>query len=135
VIAPKKEGAMKLDKLTTLLVVDRIEDCLPTWEKLGYSVSVRVPTSGAAGFVILHGAAGELMLQTRASLADDLPAVAARHPSFLLYADVKSLSAARKTLSGATVIVAERETFYGANESWLELEQGTILGLAQHEKG
>ncbi|MDQ2646514.1 MAG: hypothetical protein M3020_22080 [Myxococcota bacterium] len=122
-----------LTKLTTLLVVDDIEACLPEWQALGYAVSVRVPESGAAGFVILKGPNhSELMLQTRKSLADDLPAVARKKPSFLLYGDVAELSKARRQLGAAKVLVEERSTFYGATESWLELENGVILGLSEH---
>ena len=82
---------MQLEKITTLLVVDSIEAVLPTWNKLGYSVSVRVPETGTLGFVILQGEPGELMLQTKRSLKEDLPAVAKLKPAHLLYADVKSL--------------------------------------------
>lgn len=122
-----------LTKLTTLLVVDRIEACLPDWEALGFAVSVRVPESGTAGFVILKGPNdSELMLQTRASLAEDLPVVARKKPSFVLYGDVDKLARARKALGKARVLVEERSTFYGATESWLELESGVILGLSEH---
>ena len=123
---------MVLKKLTTLFVVDRIEACLPQWEGLGFSIVDRVPESGPAVFVILHGAAGNVMLQTRESLAEDLPDIAARRPGSLLYAEVASLAEARKALHGATVIIAERKTFYGATESWVELEGGIFLGLSQH---
>jgi hypothetical protein len=123
---------MKLDKLVTLLVVDAIEECLPAWEALGYKVTVRVPESGALGFAILNAASGELMLQTRKSLAEDLPAVAARRPKTLLYADVASLTEAKKALRGAEVLVARRKTFYGATEAWLGLPGNVILGLAEH---
>ena len=124
-----------LKKLTTLLVVDQIEPCLPSWEALGYEVTVRVPESGEMGFVILQGPPGgaaELMLQTRASLREDLPSVARKEPSFVLYADVDSLPKARAALQGAEVLVDERETFYGATESWLALPGGAILGLSKH---
>jgi hypothetical protein len=121
-----------LKKLTTVVLVESIEKQLPSWEKLGYSVVTRVPDSGAAGFVILHGAAGELMLQTHASLAEDLPEIAKRKPSALLYADVESLSATKKALAGAEVIVDKRKTFYGATEAWLALPGGTFLGLSEH---
>src|SRR5689334_10276403 len=114
-------SGMKLDKLTTILIVDRIEPCLPAWKRLGYEVTVRVPKEGSPGFVILAGHAGELMMQTRESLADDLPDVAKRKPTHLLYGDVGSVTSARKALS-AKVIVEERKTFYGALETWLELE-------------
>ena len=123
---------MALSKLTTLLVVDQIESCLPAWEALGYAVTVRVPEAGPAGFVILVGPAGELMLQTRESLAEDLPVVAERRPSHVLYGDVPSLADAKRALPTATVLVAQRKTPYGATEAWLELEGGAILGLSEH---
>jgi hypothetical protein len=122
---------MKLEKLTTLLVVDRIESCLPTWKALGYDVTVRVPDEGELDFVILSSKLGELMAQTKRSLADDLPLVAARSPSALLYADVPSLTAAKAELTGAEVLVPERKTFYGALEAWVVLPGGTVLGLSQ----
>jgi hypothetical protein len=124
---------MKLEKLTTLLVVDAIESCLPAWERLGYSIAVRVPDTGALGFVILKSAHGELMLQTRTSLAEDLPVVAKLEPAYVLYGDVKSLARAKRALPDARVLVDERKTFYGAKEAWLQIQGGTVLGLAEHE--
>ena len=124
---------MPLDKLTTLLVVEAIEPCLPAWEALGYTVAVRVPEAGTLGFVILKSKLGELMLQTKQSLAEDLPDVAARSPSYVLYANVSSVAEAKKTLPTATVIVPRRKTFYGATEAWLELTGNVIVGLAEHD--
>jgi hypothetical protein len=121
-----------LKKLTTILIVDAIEPQLPLWETLGYRVTVRVPESGRAGFVMLQGAAGELMLQTHDSLAEDLPDVARRKPIHMLYADVDSLTKTKRALPQAEVIVASRKTFYGAHESWLALPDGVILGLSEH---
>lgn len=123
---------MTFKKLTTIQIVDAIEPCLPTWESLGYRLTVRVPEEGTLGFAILSGEAGELMFQTRASLADDLPDIAARKPNFMLYADVASVANARKAASPSEVIVRERRTFYGALESWLLLPGGTVLGLSEH---
>ena len=123
---------MKLTKLATLLVVDAIEPCLLTWKALGYEPTVRVPGKGPLVFTILAGPSAEVMLQTRASLAEDLPAVAARNPTHLLYGDVASLEKAAASLAGATVLVPQRKTFYGANEIWFELPGGMVLGLAEH---
>ena len=122
---------MTCEKLTTILVVDAIEPCLPAWKNLGYRVATQVPDEGPLGFVILANGKSELMLQTRASLADDLPAVAKSSPPHLLYAHVASLADAKHATKGAKLIVAERKTFYGALEAWVELPCGTFLGLAE----
>ena len=121
-----------LQKLTTVAIVDAIEPALPSYETLGFKVNVRVPARGTLGFVIMSGPAGELMLQTRDSLAEDLPDIAKRKPSALLYADVASLEDSKHALPDAKVIIAKRKTFYGATEAWLELPGGTFLGLSQH---
>jgi hypothetical protein len=129
--AARRLRHMKLDKLTTLLVVDRIEACLPAWKTLGYEVTVRAPDEGELDFVILSSNLGELMAQTKRSLAEDLPPVAARSPSALLYADVPSLSEAKEALGETEILIAERTTFYGMLEAWVVLPGGTVLGLAQ----
>jgi hypothetical protein len=98
----------------------------------GFWSTVRVPEDGPLAFTILEGPSGQVMLQTRASLAEDLPAVAARNPTHLLYGDVASLSAAANAFETASVLVPTRRTFYGAKEIWLELPGGMILGLAEH---
>jgi hypothetical protein len=126
-----KLSAMTPEKITTILIVESIEACLPTWQALGYSVSTQVPHEAAIGFVILTSKVGELMLQTRASLREDLPRIASAEPRHLLYAHVASLSEAEQALSGARVLVDRRTTFYGATETWLELPGGTILCVAK----
>lgn len=120
-----------LQKLTTVVIVDAIEPALPSYEALGLRITVRVPETGTLGFVILAGPAGELMLQTRTSLAEDMPDLAKRAPSALLYADVNSLAETKRALVSAKVIIAKRKTFYGATEAWLELPGGTFLGLSE----
>jgi hypothetical protein len=51
-----------------------------------------------------------------------------------LHADVESVDAAERALTGARVIVSKRKTFYGAIETWVELEGGQVLGLAQRAR-
>ena len=63
---------MNITKVTPVRIVERIEPCLGFWcEGLGYEKRVEVPHGAQLGFVLLGGAAGEVMLQTRASLADE----------------------------------------------------------------
>ncbi len=122
-----------LKKLTTILIVDAIEPQLPVWQKLGYEIVTRVPDTGTLGFVILKSTAGELMLQTKDSIKEDIPDIAKRNPSVGLYADVDSITKTQPSLAGAELIVDQRKTFYGATESWFVLPGGTVLGLAEHD--
>jgi uncharacterized glyoxalase superfamily protein PhnB len=126
---------MTIEKVTPLFVVDRIEPCLPFWcETLGYERRVEVPHEGALGFALLENGAGEIMLQTRASLEGDLPLVAARSPSALLFIEVDSLTHVQEATRGANVIVAERTTFYGMRETVVVDPAGTVIIFAQKQK-
>jgi hypothetical protein len=119
-------------KVTPVRIVDRIEPCLPFWcEALGYRKAAEVPHGGALGFVLLENDAGEIMLQTRASLADDIAAAAALDPHTVLFVEVKSLEAARKATRGAKVLVDERTTFYGMRETVVVDPGGTVVVFAQ----
>ncbi|MFO0549015.1 MAG: hypothetical protein U0271_11550 [Polyangiaceae bacterium] len=128
---------MKITKVTPILSVENIEACLPFWiEKLGYEKTMEMPHDGRLGFVILVKDGIELMLQTHASVRDDLPAIAEhfRPGSTCLYADVDSIEEAAASLAGVEIIVPLRETPYGARELWVRTEEGHILGLAEFAK-
>lgn len=123
---------MNIQKVTSVHIVDRIEPCLPFWcGALGYEKRVEVPHEDALGFALLESAAGEIMLQTRASLAADLPAVAAANPGAVLFIEVGSLSQVRDATRGSQVLVAERTTFYGMRETVVVDPQGTIVIFAE----
>jgi hypothetical protein len=123
---------MNIQKVTPVRIVDRIEPCLRFWcHALGYEKRAEVPHHGALGFVLLENAAGEVMLQTRASLAADLPSVAKRKPDMVLFVEVESLAAAREATNAAEVLVTERTTAYGMRETVVSDPQGTILIFAE----
>ena len=120
---------MIISKVTPVLFVDSIEASLLFWQKeLGYKTVVEIPHEDRLGFVILtHAGAGELMLQTRASLAADLPAIAALKPNGLLYVDVDCVETALKQARAATLLVPPRDTFYGAREAAVVDPSGQIV--------
>lgn len=126
---------MNIKKITPILVVDAIEPSLELWQgALGFTKVVDVPHEGSLGFAIFnHDAAGQVMMQTRASLAVDLPAIAERKPTAFLYVDVSSLSEALTAVSGSEIIVKERTTFYGAHEAGIVDPSGQIIVFSMHE--
>ena len=128
---------MKISKTTPILSVDNIEASLPFWtDVLGYEKTMEVPHNGRLGFVILVKDGLELMLQTHASIRDDLPQISDyfRPGSICLYSDVDSIDAAAATLKDTQVIVPLRTTPYGAQEIWVRNRDGNILGFAQFKR-
>jgi hypothetical protein len=121
-----------ITKVTPIRIVDGVEPSLAFWrDGLGYATRAEVPLEGAIGFALLENDAGELMLQSKASLADDLPAVAELRPDSVLFVEVRSLEAARKAAQGAKVLVAERTTFYGMRETVVVDPGGTVVIFAE----
>lgn len=128
---------MMISKTTPILTVESIEASLPFWiTAMGYTKTVEVPHAGKLGFVILVKDGLEVMLQTQASVRDDLPQIAEyfRPGSVCLYSDVDSIEAAAKALHDVEVIVPIRNTPYGAREIWVRNRDGNILGFAEFKK-
>jgi hypothetical protein len=119
-------------KVTPVRIVERIEPCLPFWcDAVGYTKSAEVPHEGALGFVLLESAAGEIMFQTRASLAADIAEAARLEPHTVLFIEVESLEKARAATRSARVLVDERTTFYGMRETVVLDPAGTVVVFAQ----
>jgi hypothetical protein len=106
-----------MEKLTLNLIVESIEECLPFWiDRLGFEKTAEVPHGSALGFVILTHGSVELMLQSRASLSDDVAPLATGPYRSTLYVTVGDLAPIRKRLKGYPLVVPERTTSYGARE-------------------
>ena len=128
----KKGTRVNIKKVTPLLVVDRIEPSLRFYEKLGYTAVISVPHDDHLGFVLLAQDLGQVMLQTRSSLAADLPAISRTGVSSLLYIDVESLEEALMAAAGSSeVLVPMRTTAYGAREAFVREPSGQIVGFAE----
>jgi uncharacterized glyoxalase superfamily protein PhnB len=122
-----------MKKLTPNLIVEKIEDNLPFWvDRLAFEKTVEVPEGERLGFVILHRGDVELMLQSRASLAKDVPALAEGSYRSVLYLEVADLAPIRKALTGWPPAAAERRTPYGAREIIVRDPDGNAVFFAQH---
>jgi uncharacterized glyoxalase superfamily protein PhnB len=122
-----------MKKLTPNLIVESIEEALPFWvDRLGFEKTVEVPQDGRLGFVILKRGALELMLQSRASLQNDVPAIAAGTHRAVLYLEVPDLAPIRKALAGWPTLVPERTTFYGTREIIVADPAGHVAFFSQH---
>lgn len=122
-----------MNKLTANLIVDDIELCLPFWiQRLGFEKTVEVPDGDRLGFVILKRGAVEVMLQSKASLAKDVPPISQGPHRSVLYIEVPDLAAIRAALAGWPLVVPERTTFYGAHELIVADPAGNYVFFAAH---
>lgn len=120
-----------MKKITPVLVVDRIEMSLPFWcERLGFVRQVEVPQGEALGFVILSSGAVELMLQSRASVREDVPSLAGDSYRSALFIEVEDLAPIRRATEGLPKLFEERTTFYGAREVGVRDPEGNAVIFA-----
>jgi uncharacterized glyoxalase superfamily protein PhnB len=123
-----------MKKLTPNLIVDRVEDSLPFWvQRLQFEKLVEVPHQDQLGFVILKRGETELMLQSRASLRQDVPEIAEGPQHTVLYCEVADLAPIRKALDGWPRVVPERTTPYGAREIIVRDPAGNVVFFSAHE--
>jgi uncharacterized glyoxalase superfamily protein PhnB len=128
-----KDFMQNLKKVTSNLIVDSVEESLSFWVgRLGFEKTVEVPEGDRLGFAILKHGALELMLQSRASLQKDVPAIADGPQRAVLYLEVASLDPIRKALSGWPLLVPERTTFYGARELIVRDPAGHVVFFSAH---
>jgi hypothetical protein len=120
-------------KLTPVLYVETIEPCLDLWVKrLGFARTVEVPEGDKLGFVILAKDGLEVMYQSRASVARDVPAFAGRALGQTnLFLEVSSLAEVERALQGMKLALPRRTTFYGSNEIGVQDAGGNVIIFAE----
>ncbi len=125
-----------MKKLTPVLYVEQIEPVLPFWEdRLGFTRAAEVPAGGRLGFVILQKDGVEVMYQTRASVENDVPALATTPMrGALLFIEVADLDAVARALEGVEPVVPRRTTFYGADELIVREPAGNVVTFAQFSR-
>ena len=117
-------------RATPVLVVERITPSLQFFEKLGLSKTVEVPHGDELGFVILEQGAVQIMLQSRASVADDIGPQPSLGNQAALFVEVDDLELAIQNLTEYPVFLPRRKTFYGADEIGLIEPGGHHITLA-----
>jgi len=120
-----------MQSLTPILLVEAIEPCLDFWKRLGFAVTVEVPEGDALGFVILKNGPIEIMYQTRASVAKDVPTMADFPSSSILYIHVMNLDEVIAAVSDAPVLIPKRTTFYGATEYSVREPGGNAVSFSE----
>jgi uncharacterized glyoxalase superfamily protein PhnB len=124
-----------LKHLTPVLIVDQVEPCLAFWtERFGFALENKVPgPDGKLIFASVKKDGIEVMYQTRASVAADLPEAARdlHGHSTALFLTVEDLDVVEKALAGAPVLKPRHKTFYGSTEIYVREPGGNTVGFAQ----
>lgn len=124
---------MEMKKGTVVLYVEEIEPCLPFWEeRLDFEVTGTVPQGDRIGFAMLERDGVEVMYQTRASMEEDLPALAETPlGSAFLFVEVEDLDGVETALAGVEPVVPRRSTFYGSDELIVREPGGNVVTFAE----
>jgi uncharacterized glyoxalase superfamily protein PhnB len=103
-----------------VLVVPAVEPSLAFWEdRLGFTRVTDVPHGDALGFAMLVKDGVEVMLQSEASVRDDMAAAIndrVSGTSTAFYVRVNDLDAVIAALGDYPIALPRRMTFYGADE-------------------
>lgn len=119
-----------MKSITANLIVPSIEACLPFYvDRLGFTKTASVPHGDKLGFVILARDSVQLMLQSLASLADDVAGLGDNFRA-VLYIDVPDLTPFRAALANHPTVVPERTTDYGARELIVKDPAGNAVFLS-----
>jgi uncharacterized glyoxalase superfamily protein PhnB len=125
---------MTLKKMTPVLFTEEVEPCVKFWvERAGFEKTVEVPDGNKLGFVTLKKGDIELMYQSFASGAKDVPGTAAlqRQGVTFLFIEVDNLGEIIQAMKGAEVVIPERSTFYGSREIGIKDPAGHLVTFAQ----
>jgi uncharacterized glyoxalase superfamily protein PhnB len=124
-----------LQRLTPVLVVASVRDCLPFWiDRFGFELTNHVPgPDGTMVFAILEKDGIEVMYQSRASVLEDGTMTQAEIDghSVGLFITVSSLDRVEPRLEGAPVVKPRHQTFYGSTEIYVKEPGGNTVGFAQ----
>lgn len=120
---------------TPVLAVTAVEPTCEFFARLGLAVTASVPHGDHLGFAILAHGTVEVMVQSHASVSDDLGASLTIGRDTALFVEVSDLDAALTALGDAPVFLPRRRTFYGSIEVGVVEPGGHHVTLAQFERG
>lgn len=122
-------------QLTPVIIAEAVEPGIAFWtDRLGFTVSNQVPgPDGKLIFASVEKDGIEVMYQTRASAIADQPGMARElnGHSVALFITVTDLDKVEKAVTGAPVVKARHETFYGSTEIYVREPAGNTVGFAQ----
>ncbi|MDB5351813.1 MAG: hypothetical protein JWN86_3060 [Planctomycetota bacterium] len=123
-------------RLSTVLLVDRIEPCMEFWvDRLEFEVRLQIGGDDHLEFAILGRGDLEVVYRTRDSLHEDTPGLVdgeTHQPWVVLYLQVDDLEELLPRLEGIEVVVPMRETILGTREIFIREPSGRIVSLSSY---
>jgi uncharacterized glyoxalase superfamily protein PhnB len=133
--ASSHPGFPSLQRLTPVLVVESVNECLSFWtDRLGFEITNHVPgPDGSKVFAILERDGIEVMYQSSASVLADgtMTQAELEGHSVGLFITVSSLDDVERRLTGAPIVKPRHDTFYGSTEIYVKEPGGNTVGFAQ----
>lgn len=127
------------NRITAVLVVKAVEPSLAFWEQtLGFTKVAEVPHGDALGFAMLVKDGTEVMLQSEASVREDMGVTdgsAVSGTSTALFMDVSDLGEVERALGDYPLALPRRTTFYGMHEFGVREPGGHLVVFAQKADG
>lgn len=124
-----------LSRLTPNLMVEDVNATVAFYrDVLGFDLVTSVPESGALDWALVRRDTVDVMFQSRASLAADLPQFRDRSPGGALtfYIDLEGIDALYAQVAGRGAVVKDlATTFYGTREFTMEDCNGFLLTFAE----
>lgn len=129
-----------MSKLTPVLQADDLLPSRAFWvDRLGFESVVELPEdgpggSGPLGFSMLQKDGAMVMLQSRGSVANDLPDLAKgplAKDGVMLFFEIDDLDDIIARTKGCEIVVDERTTFYGMREIAVREPSGIVVVFAQ----
>lgn len=121
-----------IEAVIPILAVDRIEDSLPFWvDRLGFELVAEVAHGDALGFVMMKRGALTVELQSRASIAADVPELAPLAGVATIYLPVTDILEIETKLAGHEPVLMRRDTYYGMRELIVREPNGHFVFFGQ----
>jgi uncharacterized glyoxalase superfamily protein PhnB len=130
---------LRYESLAPVLIVEQVEPTRDFFrDRLGFEQTVEVQQGDVLGFVMLERDDVTIMVQSHASVIEDVGADAAREMNeaisgrgaAILYINVNDLDVIIPQVADADVIVPPRKTFYGMHEIMIREPGGHAVTFA-----
>jgi len=136
-----KDTTPNVTQFNVNIIVEAIEPSLAFWQAAGFDLSDSVPLdgpggSGPLGFAMFGDGKNSFMMQSVASIGDDISIFKGRDLTaspVVLFLAVSDLAAIEQRLADFEPIFQGRKTFYGSTETGYFTPAGTQVTFAEFD--